>query len=343
MVLTSDARTLSIRVEDESYIGAARRAVRDRAAEIGLTGAALDKIDVLSTEMATNLCKYATAGREILVNDATMGDARAVTVAAVDRGPGMADVSTALIDGVSAGHTLGAGLGSIRRLSESFEISSEVGKGTILISTVCQDERSHKPAKRHAHFDLGWLSVPHPSETRCGDGISFCLSDRCVSLLLVDALGHGDGAADVSSRALSAFEKNTFEDAPALVQRIHTELSGSRCAALALVRIEQQANRLMFVGVGNITGRVYSYPSSTGCVSAQGTVGMRMGALMENAYEWAPGSILLMHSDGIKSSAAVESGKSGKSALMLAAQIYRDYNRANDDTTVAVIVDKRSR
>src|SRR5215813_10371471 len=116
MVLTANTSTVRICVNDDSYVGTARRAVRERAAEIGLTGTALDRLDILSTEMASNLCKYADRGREILVNDASVGDAKAATLVSIDRGPGIADLDQALVDGVSTKQTLGAGLGSIKRL-----------------------------------------------------------------------------------------------------------------------------------------------------------------------------------------------------------------------------------
>src|SRR5262249_3307293 len=318
-------------------------AVRERAAEIGLTGTALDRLDILSTEMASNLCKYADRGREILVNDASVGDAKAATLVSIDRGPGIADLDQALVDGVSTKQTLGAGLGSIKRLSDSFEIRSAVDKGTIVISTVCQSGRKSERSTSSELLDLAWISVPHPAEQRCGDGISTCASKQCLSILVVDGLGHGDDAADVSRRACSVFQQSPFQDARTLIGRMNTELSGSRGAALALSRIEHESNKLCFVGVGNISSRIYSYFSSTGCVSTQGIVGNQIRTLMENTYDWVPGSILLMHSDGIKASASLESGKPGKSALMLAAEIYRDYYRANDDATVAVVIDKRSR
>jgi len=343
MVLTANTSTVRICVNDDSYIGTARRTVRDCAAAIGLTGAALDKLDILSTELATNICKYAGQGGEILVTDSSVGDAKAVTLVSVDRGPGIADVDKALIDGVSTRHTLGAGLGSIKRLSEAFEISSALGKGTILISTVSQAGKNSGKSSSQRLFEPAWISVPHPAEKRCGDGISVCTSDQRTSVLVVDGLGHGDGAADVSRQARSAFEQGPFDDAGKIVERIHRELSGTRGAALAIAQIEHHANQLCFVGVGNISSRVYSYYSSTGCVSTQGIVGEQIRSVMENTYEWEPGSMLLMHSDGIKSSASLEFGKAGKSALMLAAEIYRDCYRANDDATVVVLIDKRSR
>jgi anti-sigma regulatory factor (Ser/Thr protein kinase) len=336
MVLTANTATLRVRVDDESYIGAARRAVRDRAAEIGLSGAALDKLDILSTELATNLSKYGKTGQEILVQNASSDDERAVTLICVDRGPGIADVDKALIDGLSTSNTLGAGLGSLKRLSNKFEISSEVGKGTIVICTVGDTSSS-------GFSDVAWLSVPYPGEPRCGDGVSICSSEHCTSILVVDGLGHGDGAADVSRDACGTFEQSPFEPGTKVIERLGAALSGTRGAAVAVSRIEYRSNKLVFVGVGNISSHIYSFYESTGCVSTQGVVGGQLRTLLENTYEWVPGSILLMHSDGIRSSASLASARTGKSAMMLAAEIYRDHYRANDDATVVVVKDQRRR
>jgi anti-sigma regulatory factor (Ser/Thr protein kinase) len=343
MVLTANTSTLRICVKDDSYIGAARRAIRVQSADIGLGQASLDKLDILSTELSSNLCKYGQSGREILVINASVGDTKGVTLVSVDRGPGIADIDKALVDGISSGQTLGAGLGSLKRVSDSFDICSSLGKGTIVICTVYQSGTALPRNTLPALFDRAWITVPHPAEQVCGDGLSVCASDQSTSIVLVDGLGHGAGAADAARIACNSFEQFPFEDCRKIVERINTELSCSRGAALAVTRIDQQRNKLTFVGVGNISSRVYSSYSSTGCVSTQGIVGAKIGTLAEYTYEWAAGSVLLMHSDGIKSSAALESGKPRKSALMLAAEIYRDFYRGNDDATVFVSIDKRSR
>jgi serine/threonine-protein kinase RsbT len=53
-----------------------------------------------------------------------------MAVAALDHGPGIADIALAMSDGYSTAQTLGAGLPGVRRLMDDFTIESQVGAGT---------------------------------------------------------------------------------------------------------------------------------------------------------------------------------------------------------------------
>ncbi|MCZ9336307.1 phosphatase, partial [Streptomyces sp. TRM76130] len=52
-----------------------------------------------------------------------------VQIAAIDHGPGIADVAEALRDGFSTAGSLGAGLGTCRRIAGHFELHSVLGRG----------------------------------------------------------------------------------------------------------------------------------------------------------------------------------------------------------------------
>ena len=340
MVLTSNLPGTRIVVKDHSYVGAARRCVREFAESTGISGEPLNKLNVLASEMATNLAKHAENGGEIFVYDISNEKRKAIRLLCLDRGPGIANIEDALLDGVSSTSTLGGGLGALRRMSDSFEISSAPGKGTIISCTVFQiPER--KPVHSNENISVGLILAPHPNEKRCGDIISLSLSDQISSLLVVDALGHGDAAADVSELAASVFQQSPFEDAQTIVTRIHRELAGSRGAALALAQIFHYRDKLVFVGVGNISARVFMKYQNRGCASIQGIVGGQISSLKEYEYDWGPNASLLMYSDGIKS-AAMLSDVPVHSAQILAAEIYRDFSRMNDDTSVLVARDNRS-
>ncbi|WP_051018592.1 ATP-binding protein [Saprospira grandis] len=49
---------------------------------------------------------------------------------AIDQGPGIEDIETALQDSFSTSGTLGLGLPGVRRMMDEFNIKSEFGKGT---------------------------------------------------------------------------------------------------------------------------------------------------------------------------------------------------------------------
>ena len=59
-----------------------------------------------------------------------VGHHRGIAIEARDKGPGIPDITLAMRDGYSTANTLGAGLPGVKRLMDTFEITSEVGVGT---------------------------------------------------------------------------------------------------------------------------------------------------------------------------------------------------------------------
>lgn len=338
MVLNSLSKIMRILVKDQSYVGTARRSVREFAERTGIHSEPLEKLSILVSEIATNLAKHASDGGEIITEDASEGSHKAVRIISVDRGPGIADIDKSMLDGVSTSSTLGGGLGAIKRLSDQFEISSASGSGTCIVAEIHQDTPRKSKLGKH-RIDFGSLSVPHPKEMLCGDVVSVAFSDKQSSILLVDALGHGPAAYEASQVASEEFQLFPFDPAQEIVQRIHRKLNGTRGAALALAQIDFDTRKVIYVGVGNIVSRILLPYLDRGCASIQGIVGSQMGSLKEYVHDWDAKSVLLMHSDGIKSSAKINI-RSNSSAVLLAAETYRDYSRQNDDATVVVVKDQ---
>lgn len=340
MVLISNPHTLRIHVKDQSYVGQARRCAEEFAEQISVPQDVLSRLSIVVSEMASNLAKHADGGGEILLYDASGKDCKALRVYSIDRGPGIADLDCMLVDGVSSTNTLGGGFGALKRMSDSFEIVSEPGKGTCVLCTLSNDQSLLKARQLREPVDIGYVSVPHPKETRCGDTVALAFSESVTSILLVDGLGHGPEAADTACVAAEVFQTAAFDCPRATVEKISKNLAGSRGAALALVQILHCQDKLLFVGVGNIAGNLLLRYGKKGCPSVQGIVGAQMGNLKEYSFDWSPGNGLLMYSDGLKSSADVQCF-SARSASLLAAEAYRDFARGNDDATAVVVKDRR--
>ncbi|MFI8081882.1 ATP-binding SpoIIE family protein phosphatase [Kitasatospora sp. NPDC086009] len=117
--------------DEDSMPAAARGAAAALARRIGLGDQRAAEVALAVSEAATNLCRHAVDGALLLrvVRTATDAGLEFVTV---DAGPGMADVSRALTDGVSSASTLGIGLGAISRLADTFDVHSLPGRGTVL-------------------------------------------------------------------------------------------------------------------------------------------------------------------------------------------------------------------
>jgi serine/threonine-protein kinase RsbT len=118
-----------LRIGSENDILSARHQGRELAARSGLSGSDLTVVATAISEVARNILEYAGAG-EIELRVVEQGSRRGILVVATDRGPGIPDVSLAMQDGYSTGHSLGLGLPGARRLMDEFEIVSGPDRGT---------------------------------------------------------------------------------------------------------------------------------------------------------------------------------------------------------------------
>ena len=341
MVLRAQTTNQRFFVRDHSYVGAARRGAREFAEGVGLVAEPLERLSLVVSELASNLSKHSQGGGEILVCDASDEFTKRVRVFAIDHGPGIDCIDEALQDGVSTTATLGGGFGAMRRLTESFELGSCLGQGTVVLATIAQTAAGKKQPGNE-NLELGFVCVPHPKESSCGDAVATKSSHEMLSIMLIDSLGHGEAASQVSQMASRVFLENAFMDLPQLLDLIQAELRGSRGAAIALTQIIPSAEKVLFLGVGNISSRIIQKYSTKGCSSVQGIVGGSMSSPKMMEYDWARGAALLMYSDGIKSAAQIKCC-TANSANLLAAEVYRDYSRASDDASVVVVKDMRSK
>jgi serine/threonine-protein kinase RsbT len=113
----------TLRVDAEFDVATAAREARELAEACGLTGVEAQHVATAVSEVASNAVKYAGGG-EVELDPAERGGRRGLRVVVRDHGPGIADVTAALRDGVSTGGSLGFGLPGARRLMDEFTIRS---------------------------------------------------------------------------------------------------------------------------------------------------------------------------------------------------------------------------
>ena len=72
--------------------------------------------------------------------------------------------------------------------------------------------------------------------------------------------------------------------------------------------------------------------------SHNGTLGHELRKIQEFSFPWEPQSVLIMHSDGLGSRWDLNQypGIMTKHASVIAAVLYRDFERQRDDVTVLV-------
>lgn len=331
-----NAAGAELRVAEQSDIGVARRLARSRASELGFPALQVSQVELVATEMATNLVKYATQGR-LLVGVGRCGGTPCVELLSLDAGPGMSDPERHLVDGSSTGRSLGLGLGAIGRLSDVFGIYSEGPSGTAVMARVARP-----PGPGSDGSPVGAVSRPPLSETVCGDAWAVQEQDGRLMVMVADGLGHGAGAATASTLAVEVFRRQPHLPAEELVAAIHGELRATRGAAVSVVEVRPD-NGVRFCGIGNVSGMLATATGRREMVTHHGTAGHHARAIRAFEYAWEPGALVILHSDGLSGrwDLADHPSLAARDPLLVAGVLYRHYGRARDDATVVVVAPGR--
>ena len=323
-----------IRVTDPTHAGEARRYAAVCAEHANLGESETGSLAIAVTEMATNLVKHAGSGT-MVVESITQNGSSGVRVLALDKGPGIRDLTTALRDGYSTAGTSGSGLGAIKRLSHTFDIYTAPGLGTAVLSEFWPRKKN---GLHSSPIEVGVVSVPIKGEDVCGDGWGVRKTAESMLLMVVDGLGHGILASDAAREAERIFTGLRSDSPTPVLQDSHDALKKTRGAAMAVASLHFETQLVSFAGVGNIGSSIVTPEASRGLASHNGTVGHQLHRIQEFTFPWSANSILVMYSDGLKSSWDLKSypGIWSKHPGLIAAILYRDFTRERDDVTVLV-------
>ncbi len=113
----------SVPITKELDIVGARQTGRNIANDLGFGSVDQARIATAISELARNIYLYADEG-EIIFQQVEGVAPVGLKVIAKDSGPGIKDISKALIDGYSTSGGLGAGLPGVKRLMDDFDIIS---------------------------------------------------------------------------------------------------------------------------------------------------------------------------------------------------------------------------
>jgi anti-sigma regulatory factor (Ser/Thr protein kinase) len=325
---------LRLGVADASAVGEARRAISRLARSAGLDAAAAGRMALIVTEAATNIVKHAGGG-ECVLRSVCGERAGGIDILALDRGPGIADLSAALRDGFSSAGTPGTGLGAMLRAASVFDIYSRAGAGTAVFARVWT---APVPATDN-DISLGALNLPYPGETVSGDAWAVSNGGKRVLVMVADGLGHGVEANAAAAAATATFRAHGGEAVTALLERIHLALRPTRGAAVALAEIDRARQIVRFAGLGNVSATLLLDGSTRSLVSHHGTAGHDVRRIQEFTYPWGRGAGLVLHSDGLGSRWTLDAypGLFERHPMLTAAVLYRDFRRGRDDVTVVVL------
>ncbi|WP_244363197.1 ATP-binding SpoIIE family protein phosphatase [Streptomyces aquilus] len=347
------SRVWDVPVPETTRVRDVRVAAESACAAAGLDARSTAAAALVATELATNLVKHASGGR-IVINltgpAATLADpAHRVQITSLDHGPGIADVAAALRDGyTTVASSLGAGLGTCRRLADDFDLHSRQGQGTIAVARMgpaaARVPSRRRPAPTGAGTRAGGINAPLGHAEYSGDAFAWVRSGSHITLMLADGLGHGAKAAEASTAAVAELHRRADLPPAEILRHLHSALRRTRGAAVGIAQLDEDTQQLSFAGVGNIGARLRGDGEWRPLVSHPGIVGAHFPATVpRHASAWRPDSLLILHSDGLPSRwiPPQDAGLLGHDPAVTAAVVLRDGSSAarplRDDTTVAVL------
>ncbi len=136
------SRSFEVRGRDFEKAGEASTEIKSLLKELEIDPGVIRRAVVIAFEAEMNVVMYADEGTVTFVlTDEDIG------VEVVDRGPGIPDLDLALQEGWSTatdemremGFGFGMGLPNIRRNSDEFNVTSQVGEGTVVTSRISLD------------------------------------------------------------------------------------------------------------------------------------------------------------------------------------------------------------
>jgi anti-sigma regulatory factor (Ser/Thr protein kinase) len=325
-----------IEIHHPAEVGAARRLAVAYAQSLGFASRACEDMALVATELATNLVKHAGGGRLVLTPLAENGR-QGLQIETFDTGPGIADVPTAMTDGVSTSGSCGYGLGSVNRLMDHLEIHSLRGQGTHVISRKWL--RSEAPARNACPLDIGVATRSKPGLDLNGDDFVIRRWDETVLVGVIDGLGHGEPANRAAKAARRYIDSHYDLPLEQIFNGTGIACRATRGCVMALARFDWGNDQLEFASVGNIEVRVLGHGGPYSFCIRRGIVGLNAPEAKVTRHPWARDNLLVLHSDGLPTRWRWEDfpDLTRKPASQIAQCLLHTLAKALDDATVLVV------
>jgi anti-sigma regulatory factor (Ser/Thr protein kinase) len=333
-----DKTFTSYQIEERSYVSYIKRAIHNEVAAFTFSENQIGKIDIVVSELASNLVKHAGSG-EFLYRVYLLPDNESVfEIISIDSGPGIDEPVRMLRDGASTTNTLGQGLGAITRLSTFSQLYSLPGWGTVVYSRISSSNASLVQPTPY-EVDIEGLCVSKPREILCGDGFRIKRKKSSVLFFLGDGLGHGEHAHHAVKAAGDVFESCYGDEPVEILRAMHESVRKTRGLVATVAVLDKARKEWRVCGVGNISARLYSGIAYKSYIAYNGVIGLNIpGSMKVSVFPFERNQNLLLASDGIRSRWEISRypGILKYDGLVMAAAVYKDFTRRNDDASVLV-------
>jgi hypothetical protein len=195
-------------------------------------------------------------------------------------------------------------------------------------------------AIRLPFLEWGVAGRPMPGETESGDHYFVQPLPDGVLLAVVDALGHGPGAAVAGRTAVAALRDHAREPLDLLVNLCHDRLRTTNGVVMSVACCRPADQTLAWLGVGNvecllIRGDSATRPAREFLLARGGVVGYQLPTLRVASLAIATGDTLVFATDGIRHAFLDELNPSDPPQQMADVVLSR-HARPTDDALVLV-------
>lgn len=182
---------------------------------------------------------------------------------------------------------------------------------------------------------IGFASRAMPGELECGDQLGIVRDGVRSLIALADGVGHGPEAAAAARKAIAAATHEPWAPLDQIMSRCHRELTSTRGAALALIRVDAAHHQVEHIAIGNVEV-AQSAREATRWIAVPGIVGSRMRKLVVSRQRLHAGDIFAVYTDGI--SRRLDLGRNCTlDATALASKLLEDYGSLYDDAACVVL------
>ena len=326
----------AFKAADRSYLSLLKREVHAIAAKLPFTQKRLGELDIVVSEITSNLVKHAKDG-ELLVQPINDHFGDGIELIALDGGSGIDELEKMMADGASTTRTLGQGLGAIKRLSDTFQVFTLKDWGTVLLSRMYVSEPPFY--SKAPKVEVRCVQVPKPHEEVSGDGYWSKLENDTLKIFVGDALGHGMEAHKVILKAIEFVKNDTETNVVDTLRAMHLHMYRSRGLVATLASYDFKTKHWSMCGIGNISTRLGNAAFGKAYAPYNGIVGANIPTTMNaQSVTGEYNQSIILCSDGVKSRWDIAKFPNifRYDPSILAACVYKSFTRKTDDTMVLV-------
>jgi anti-sigma regulatory factor (Ser/Thr protein kinase)/serine/threonine protein phosphatase PrpC len=312
---------------------------RRLAAELGFSAEDCAEIALVVVELGSNLVRHAGGG-ELRMEVVEVADQQGLRVESVDRGPGFADFEHATTDGYSSAGSLGTGLGTVNRLMDDLQYHPLPGGGSWI---ACTRWLRTEPRIPDGSLEIAGATRAYRQLAENGDAFIVRQWGHHALLGVIDGLGHGLFAQRAAQTARQYIDQHYDQPLEAIFRGVARACQSTRGVVMALVLLDHDRRSFKSASIGNIELRAQGSPERVRFLPQRGVVGQLTPLPRTEEHPWTRGMILIMHSDGIRSTWEWSDLPSfaTESPAVIAQRLMSSFGRPDDDATVLVVKNVR--